>query len=94
MPLTSPTRMPETEEERHHPPGPIWNTFGQPGRGDHHGGDREADGKVESPETMTNSCPAARIIRGAARLRKARKTGGSVKFGLRMAIQTSKPRRT
>ena len=50
--------------------------------------------RSNSPETMTNICPAARIISGAARLRKARKTGGSVKFGLRMAIQTSSPRRT
>ena len=41
-----------------------------------------------SPLTITKYCPAARTASGAARLRKARKPAGSVKFGFSMAIQT------
>lgn len=50
--------------------------------------------RSNSPERMTKSCPAARIIRGAARRRKIRNTLGFVKFGFSIVIQTSRPIRT
>ena len=50
--------------------------------------------RSNSPETITKYCPAARITSGAARLRNARKTGGSTKFGLTIVIQTSSTIRT
>ena len=49
----------------------------------------EPTDRSNSPETITKYWPAARITSGAARLRNARKTGGSRKFGLTIAIQTS-----
>ena len=46
--------------------------------------------RSNSPLTITKYCPAASTASGAARLRKARNPGGSVKFGFSMAIHTSR----
>ena len=45
--------------------------------------------RSNSPATITKYCPAASTASGAARLRKARNPGGSVKLGFSMAIHTS-----
>ncbi len=53
----------------------------------------EPTDRSNSPATITKSCPAARIMSGAARLRKARKYPRSVKpCGFTSPMATSRPR--
>ena len=50
--------------------------------------------RSNSPDTITKYWPAARMASGAARLRNARKPGGSRKFGFSIAMSARRMNRT